>query len=99
MDPTPASRHLALCIINDGNGGYGTTYRHRCDITRAKSTPGILAERWARTAATGARALERLFPPAEGGQSYSAADILLAAAELCDYYAQHVKEIDSHGNP
>lgn len=83
---TDESHELALTIINDGDG-----YDHRCRIARLGVAPAI-AIQFGHVARLGARKYLREFPPSE---VFSAVDILLAAVELCEYYEQHIKEIDA----
>jgi hypothetical protein len=85
---TIGSHELALTIINDGKG-----YEERCDIARGTS-PSYKAYRWLRVAQAGAVAYQREFG-SPGTPCFTGEDILLAAAELFEYYAEHIAECDA----
>jgi hypothetical protein len=88
MADATQGRELALTIINTGEG-----YEDRCAIARVTRMPRLQATNWLSVAHRGARRYEREFP----GAKFSAVDILACAAELADYYAQHVAETDRLG--
>lgn len=86
------AHELALTIINDGTG-----YKERCNIARdlyerptAAGTQNA-ATMWVSVATRGARAYEKDFG-SPGASSFTVTDILEAAAELAEYYEQHIKE-------
>lgn len=92
---SPAAHDLALTIINDGAG-----YANRCDLARkirvAANNPAyqrIFAAEWLQVAAKGAQIYERQFG-SPNTAIFSAEDILSAALELAEYYAQHIAESD-----
>lgn len=87
---TIASHELALCIIHTGEG-----YRERCDAARtAARSPTLGSLRFGGIARDGARKYEKEFGT-PGDTIFTAEDILAAAAELAEYYAQHVAETDA----
>lgn len=90
MRPTHASHKLAEAVINDGSGDHGTSYPQRLKIAR-EPQERVKAYLWYQCARRGANGLERRF-----GDEFNACDILLAAAELCDYYEHHVAEVDAY---
>ena len=88
------AHELALAIINDGGG-----YERRCAIARratakengrgGNAQTDALA--WLSVALDGARKYERQFG-SYGASCFTPSDILGAAIELCEYYAQHIAE-------
>lgn len=86
---TTASHELALWVINTGEG-----YGDRCAAARQVTHPSYKAYRFKRFASDGASAYEREFGT-PGEHVFTAEDILLAAAELAEYYARHVAEADA----
>ena len=78
---------IALCVKNDNASDYGSTYRQRCEWARLSARDQ--SRLWLQNARDCAHALERM----ESGP-FTATEILLAAAELAAYYAEHVKEMD-----
>ena len=88
-----APSELALTIINEGS-----TYRARCDLARlaaADLSAGIqrhIAQEWLHRTAEAARKYDAQFRPGEPG--YMAREILAAALEIADYYAQHITEME-----
>ena len=90
---TTESHELALTIINDGEG-----YKKRCTIAfdaRARKSAGrasLTAFRWYNVASEGAAEYERQFGTPTTASCFTAEDILLAAAELAEYYDNHIKE-------
>ena len=96
---TTESHELALCIINDGDGSQcGFSYNERCRfgerftaLTGVSCTNAGLSVDMAKRAA---RWYVREFgAPDDMGKIFTARDILLAALEVADYYAEHVKEL------
>ncbi len=87
---TIASNDLALTIINDGKG-----YDDRCRTARLAAYPDSRASnsarRWLDITITGACAYDKQFR-SPGESSFSVEDLLLAAVELAEYYAQHITE-------
>ncbi|KKM74801.1 hypothetical protein LCGC14_1396640 [marine sediment metagenome] len=96
---THRSHELALCIINDSGDGpgprYGTSYRTRAGMGR-KSDPGP----WLTVALVGAEAYNRKYgtPGDHYSSMFPASDLLLAAAELAEYYTNHAAECDALTN-
>jgi hypothetical protein len=96
MTDSIGGHELALTIINDGAG-----YARRCSLARQATAKehgrGAMAQlnaiAWVSVATDGARAYERQFG-SYGASCFTAQDILAAAIELADYYAQHVAEMD-----
>jgi len=90
---TIGSHELALTIINDGEG-----YEKRCAIARHGRTSksagraSFTAFRWYNVANEGAIKYERQFGTPTTASCFTAADILLAAAELAEYYDTHIKK-------
>lgn len=92
---TDTSHELALCIINDNTADYGTTYNQRLAIARQ---PRVTAQAmgWSSNARVAAARYVKKFG-AKGDTAetvFTAADILLCAAELAEYYATHIAEIE-----
>lgn len=93
MPENIGAHELALFIINTAAG-----YPRRCAVARDvlacphfPVAPRTAALEWAQIATRGARDYEREFGSPDAS-SFTAADILAAAAELADYYAAHVAE-------
>ena len=88
---TIGSHELALTVINDEEG-----YEKRCAIARhgrASKSAGrasFTAFRWYNVANEGAIKYERRFGTPATASCFTAADILLAAAELAEYYEQTI---------
>ena len=95
MEPT--SSELALCLINDNTEAF--PYERRLDIAREMRDPHhreISARQWANELALYADEYELNYgEPIEGGVIFSTADVLLAAAEVAEYYAEHDKEMSA----
>ena len=90
---TTASNHLALCIINDGNGDYGSKYDERVALAQTKNATSA-ALQWAFFANHAAFKYKKQFgSPDEQGMVFTDIDILLCAAEVAEYYAEHIKEL------
>jgi len=90
------SAELALTITNAGKGyarRLGLARTARDQATNAGSQR-MTAEAWTRVASDGARAWERQFG-CYAASYFTALDILQAAAELAEYYAGHLAEIDA----
>lgn len=85
---TTASHELALWVINTGKG-----YDRRCHAAR-QANPTYAAHLFANFAMDGARLYEKEFGT-PGERIFAAEDMLLAAAELAEYYARHVAETDA----
>jgi hypothetical protein len=86
---TIASHELALNEINEGK-----RYRRRCAAARHPASQQ--AATFADIARQAARDYERQFgAPDDFGRVFTAEDILLAAAELSDYYTRHNAENDA----
>ncbi len=84
IDPETARKRndLSLCIINDGK-----TYQLRLAIAQGRIEP-LKAQQWVRYTGDMARAHTNQFK-----EAFSAADILAVAAEMEEYYADHIKEL------
>lgn len=85
---TTESHELALTEINNGD-------RYDIQCSAARMSPSAAAGTFHSIASAAAREYEHEFPPSEGGRLLTAEDILLAAAELAEYYANHIRETDA----
>ena len=80
---------IVLPVINDGDGSFcGTTYTERCNVPRLR--PYLAAREYTKMCARMADTLGRRGLMDEQPETR---DLLLAAADLADYYAEHVKEL------
>lgn len=86
---TTASHELALCLINENTDRF--PYQRRVDAAR-KNRVGQLNS-FCLMADHFARHYEREY--GDGTELFTAEDILLAAAEVAEYYARHVAEMDA----
>jgi hypothetical protein len=88
---TTGSHELALTIINDGDGY--TERKHLAEYPQDRGAQvRYVAQQWLHVASDGAKAYDKAFGT-PNTSSFTVEDILLAAIELADYYAQHVKEL------
>lgn len=85
---TDKSNELALCIINDGS-----SYEHRLHVARREQR--LQPVPWVLVCTDAARKYAREFhTQSHWSTVFTPEDILLCAAELANYYAEHIKEID-----
>lgn len=91
--PTPEHvEELLLVIVNDGKGDQcGYSYEDRLKVARRSPEPFQSAFDWTRMASSAVRWLEKRDDRAEP-RRYSSRDILAAALEVAEYYAEHVAE-------
>lgn len=84
------SHELALTAINEGSD-----YQKRLEIARRDQT--IQTVLWAGYATHAARGyMKDHGTPGDAISSvFSTVDMLLAAAELAEYYEQHIQEVDA----
>lgn len=92
---TLASDELALTVTSSDGAGYP---RHvalaRMAVSERPGDARIAAGGWVRVAVDAARAWERQFGTMAENH-FSTADILRAAAEIADYYAKHLAELEA----
>ena len=91
---TTESHKLALSLINENTEAF--SYKARLEL--ARRSPWITVSGWAfmlqRYANRAEEWYEQKFDERPGGV-FSPVDVLLAAAEVAEYYAEHVKEVDA----
>ncbi len=78
---------LVTMAVNDGNGSQcGKTYEERCAMARMGASIRPIV--WFRVAN-----FVNDWNCLKGAPTASAQDVLRAAADLADYYAEHIKEL------
>ena len=98
MTRTVESHELALYIINSDTKAL--PYAERVNLARMSEkwrdrVPAHTTLQWAGIAKRAATRYEREFGARDDvGKIFSAQDVLLAAAEVADYYERHVQEME-----
>lgn len=96
MNPMSVESHeLALTIINDGKGEFGSSYQER--LATEKKHKLVKSRAWLNVAEKAARKYVGKFCENETKwwTVFSNADVLSCAGELAEYYSEHLKEINS----
>ncbi len=87
---TTESHELALALINENTDAF--SYKERLGL--ARRSPWVNVSGWAFMLQRYAKWYEGEYDERPGGV-FSPVDVLLAAAEVAEYYAEHIKEVDA----
>ncbi len=87
---TAESHELALCLINENTGRF--PYQERVELGKCWKTK-TAAKAWAHIVTEYAHWYAEQYDEIAEAPIFSTIDILLAAADVAEYYRQHVQEI------